>query len=329
MLQGGNRNRCRRHRLLGVCHPSRIAGPRRSPRGRRFHLARCCAKCGRLAGFSYRGSLLRTLPAGGLTTLVARADSSLVQMSFFAIASQWRNLAGLAPSLLTEGSYAVMARSDDMESSTPHRVFALCSFASSAFALLLSACGIVVIPWVLSLLYGQAFRNAEVTVAIALAIAVVHLGNGPAAARLTIVSIRSTGVINTVWAVVVAVTGTLLLFRHGSAWQAMAIYFGAHVLSAFLVLVTLSRKDHVPEGLWPLFALSSLGSALLAGLAMLRGASPDNALACTVLMLVILSVVGFLMWGLARRYRWLPSQSALRQVIANLRGHLPWGVRHV
>ena len=64
-----------------------------------------------------------------LTTLIARSDTTLVQMSFFAIASQLRNLAGIAPSLMTEGSYAVMA-SPEPNSRTPHRVMALCSFGS-------------------------------------------------------------------------------------------------------------------------------------------------------------------------------------------------------
>ena len=82
-----------------------------------------------------------------LTTLVARSDHTLVQMGFFTIASQLRNLVGLAPSLLTEGSYAAMVEQEGEASGTPHRVMALCSFASVAVSLLLAAAGMVVVPW--------------------------------------------------------------------------------------------------------------------------------------------------------------------------------------
>ena len=92
-----------------------------------------------------------------LTILVAREDTTLVQMSFFAIASQMRNLVGIAPSLLTEGSYAVMAEPDGEAQKTPHRVMALCSYASISVAMMLAAIGIVVVPWMLTLLYGKTY----------------------------------------------------------------------------------------------------------------------------------------------------------------------------
>ena len=135
------------------------------------------------------GLVASNLSGWWLTTLVARSDTSLVQMSFFAIASQLRNLVGIAPALLTEGSYAVMADPDGEDTRTPHRVMALCSFASLSLALVLASLGIIFLPLGLTLLYGRAYAPAGLTVAIGLAIAVVHMGNAPAAARLTIVSI--------------------------------------------------------------------------------------------------------------------------------------------
>ena len=253
-----------------------------------------------------------------LMTLVARGDTTLVQMSFFAIASQLRNLVGIAPSLLTEGSYAVMADPRHEAEKTPHRVMALCSYASLSVSLLLAAVGIVIAPWLLRLLYGKSYAAAGLTAAVALATAVVHMGNAPAAARLTIVSIRSTGVINTVWAVFVAVAACSMLFHGGSAAQAMAIYFAAHILSATLVLLTLKRKDHIPAGMTAMFALGSLSTTLLVVSAFLRNARPALLLPLTLLMLVILACTVVALIVLGKRYRWIPSRSAVRALGARL-----------
>ncbi len=264
-----------------------------------------------------------------LTVLVARADKTLVQMSFFAIASQLRNLVGIAPGLLTEGSYAVMADPEGEAERTPHRVMALCSYASLALALLLASVGIIIIPWVLTLLYGRTYAPSALTVAIGLAIAVVHMGNAPAAARLTIVSIKATGVINTAWAVFVAAAASLFLLYGGGAWQAMAIYFAAHVLSSTLVLITLHRKDHVPAGMTPLFFFAAGCTAILAVLAGLRAMRPELALPVTGAMAAVAAgaLLGLHVFG--RRYGWMPSGSAVRNLAAGLRARLPGRARHV
>ena len=261
-----------------------------------------------------------------LTFLVARGDPSMVQMGFFGVASQLRNIVGIAPSLLTEGSYAVMADPGGEAARTPHRVMALCTFASLALSLVLAAVGIVIVPWALTLVYGRGYSAAGLTAALALAIAVVHMGNAPAAARLTIVSIRATGVINTAWAVFVALAATAFLLHGGSAWQAMAIYFVAHILSSTLVLLTLHRLDHVPAGMTALFTCSTVAAATLAGLALLRASSGSRARMLTGLMtLVLLASVGGL-YFLGKRHGWLPRAEAL----AALRNRfVPGRVRHV
>ncbi len=269
-------------------------------------------------GVQLAGVVGSNLAGWWLTTLVARADTTLVQMSFFAIASQWRNLVGLAPALITEGSYAVMASGDEEGSSTPHRVMVLCSFASTALTLVLAACGMVVVPWVLTSLYGQSYGAAGITVAVALAVAVVHMSNAPAAARLTIVSIRATGVINTIWAIFVAVAATMVLFHHGTAWQAMCIYFVAHVLSAALVLLTLARKDRVPQGMTALFGVSAAGSTLLAVLAVMRGLHGTLTGSLTLAMSLVLVVLVVALYALARTFGWLPRRDALKQLVASL-----------
>jgi len=264
-----------------------------------------------------------------LTTLVVREDTTLAQMGFFAIASQMRNLAGIAPGLLTEGSYAVMAEPEGEAERTPHRVMALCTYASVSVALMLASVGMVIVPWALTLTYGKTYAPAALTVAIGLAIAVVHMGNAPAAARLTIVSIKSTGVINTVWAVFVAAAASLFLIYGGGAWQAMAIYFAGHVLSSTLVLITLNRKDHVPAGMSLLFGFATLSAAALALLAYLRATLPSLTLPVTAIMAVIAcgALLGLYLFG--RRYGWMPSAAAVRRLMNSLRARLPGRPRYV
>ena len=278
------------------------------------------------------GLVCSSMAGWWLMTLVARTDKSLVQMSFFAIASQLRNLAGIGPGLLTEGSYAVMADPGGEADRTPHRVMALCSYASVSVALGLAALGIVVVPWALTALYGRSYAPAALTVALALATAVVHMGNAPAAARLTIVSIRASGVINTIWAVFVAGTATVFLLRGGNAWKAMLIYFAAHILSSLMVLLTLKRMDTVPAGQFGLFAFSTAGVSLLAVLAFLRTVRPGSTVAVTFAMTLVLValVAGLRFFG--KRYQWLPSRAVVMGAASGLRARLPLsmgGRRHV
>ena len=253
-----------------------------------------------------------------LTTLVARGDTTLVQMSFFAIASQLRNLAGIVPSLLTEGSYAVMADPNGEAAKTSHRVMALCSFASLAVSLGLASLGMIAVPWALQLLYGAQYSPAGLTVVIALAIAVVHMGNAPAAARLTIVSIRTTGAINTVWAVFVGVAATSMLLTGGGAERAMLIYFAAHVLSSALVLGMLARKDGLPAGMTTLYGLSTAASVAMVVLAFERALHPRHMVGWSVVMVALALTAMAGMWLLARGFGWLPAMDAVWAKLARL-----------
>ncbi len=276
-------------------------------------------------GFIQLVGLVGSNLAGWWTTaLVARSDTTLVQMSFLTIASQMRNLVSLPPSLLTEGSYAVMADPTHEGTQTPQRVMALCCFAALSVSVLLGALGIIVLPWGLTLLYGKTYAAAGAAVAVALGTSVAHMGTAPAAARLSIVSIRATAIINTVWAIFVATAATLLLFQGGSAWCAMAIYFAAHVLSSVLVLLTLRRQDHLPHGLLLLFCFSASMIALLSGLSLWRGAH-GNTGAVTALMFLLLGGTTVGLYRLGERYAWLPPRSLFERLATRLPAWLPWG----
>ncbi len=250
-----------------------------------------------------------------LTALVARSDTTLAQMSFFAIANQLRNIVSLAPQQLTESSYAIMADPESERSSTPHHVMALCTYAATVAAFLLAAAGIIVVPWLLNLFWGHAYQPATMTIAVALATAVVHMGNAPAAARLSIVSIRAAGIINTIWAVFVAAAATLLLLHHGSARDAMAIYLAGHILSSILVLAVLRRKDTVPSGMIAAFALGSAAGILLAALALLRDTHPAHTPAYTALMLLLTAMAATGLYTLGKTHHWLPSVARIQRLL--------------
>jgi hypothetical protein len=250
-----------------------------------------------------------------VTTLVARSDTALIQMSFFAIASQLRNIVALAPTMLTESSYAVMADRESEDSRTPSHIMALCTFASTSASLLLASIGIVLVPWGLRAIYGRAYTTAGITTAIALAVAVVHMGSAPATARLSIVSIRATGIINTVWAIFVAIAATAILLTHGSAARAMAIYLAAHILSSVLVLSLLAWRDHVPRGVVLVFSVGSGTGMLLAALSIVRERHLESSLSITAIMAMISVVALTSLFFLGRRNHWLPPRAVFQRML--------------
>jgi len=293
-----------------------LAGPLdlRAPRGGPNPLVRFGVMLREVWAFGFvqlSGLLSANLAGWWLTALVARSDTTLVQMGFFAIASQLRNLTGIIPGLLTESSYAAMA-SESHDAGMPDRVMALCAFVATSASFLLASTGIVIVPWGLRLLYGQRYGTAGVTAAVAMAVAVIQMGNSPASARMSIVSIRWVAIGNTAWAIFVASIGTLFLFRGGSAAGAMAVFFAGHVLLAALVLIVLHRHNHLPKGMVPLFFISTFGIFALCLIAVIRQQYPAKALSLSLLMLAIAVGSTLALRALAKRHNWLPNLASIR-----------------
>ena len=261
------------------------------------------------------GLLSANLAGWWITALVVRGDPTLVQMGFFAVASQLRNLTGIIPGLLTEGSFAVMATQDAGSSRMPHRVMAICTFASTGAALLFASLAIIIAPWALRLLYGVSYGAAAVAAAVGMSVAVLQMGNAPSSARLSIVSIRSTAVINTTWAAFTALSGTLLMLRGGSAAEAMAVFFAAHVVMAVLVLVVLHRKDNLPKGMIPLFLLSTCTVLALALLAVLRDKHFGQAASWSALMVLVAALGTVSFYRLGKKHHWLPARTVVRALL--------------
>lgn len=249
-----------------------------------------------------------------LTSLIARSDGSMREMGFFAISHQLRNMVALVPGLLSQSSYAVMAAGEDADERTPDRVLAACTGATTLAAFLLGGTAILVLPWGLPLLYGRSYAGAEGAAAFALATAVVHMGNAPASARLSIVSLRATGLINTIWAVVVGVSATLLLFR-GSALLGAAIYLGAQLFYASLIFVSLRTRGRLLPGIALLFGVGSGTSLLLSLLAVLRSSDPAGTLLLTGIMTAVFLVGSVLLVRIGCRHGLLPSLAVIRKLV--------------
>ncbi len=242
-----------------------------------------------------------------LITLIARSDTSLAQMGFFAISHQLRNFVALAPGLLTESSLAVMAQGESKAEKTPDQVMAVCTVATTFASLLIAGIGMLLVPWGLTLLYGKAYAAASAATAVALATSVIHMGSSPASARLSIVSIRTTGVINTLWALLVAGGATLFFLGGGNAWKGALIYLAAHLLSAVLVLAYLTRRQSVPRGMNQIFSLGAAASMALMALALWRFEQPALTLPLTISMGLLCATALAVIGILARRRSWIPS----------------------
>ncbi len=264
-------------------------------------------------GFIQLAGLIANNAAGWwLASLVARADSSMAQMGFFAIASQLRNMTSLFPGLLSESSLAVMAQDGGGAERTPDQVMAVCTFATVTASLLLAGIGMMLVPWGLVLIYGKSYAAASSAVAVALAVAVVHMGSAPASARLSIISIRTTGLINSVWAVVVGVSASLFLFHQGSALKGMIIFLAGHLVSAVLVFAYLSSQNCVRRGVAGVFSIGSAVSMTMALLAVVRNQQSQLAFAATGAMIAVFCIGFFALFQIGKRHGWMPSPHTLQ-----------------
>ena len=236
-----------------------------------------------------------------------------MQMGFFSIASQLRNIVGLAPNLLTEGSYAVMADSEGEVLRTPQNVLGWITFASAIVTFLFAAIGITVIPWLLRTLYSATYAHAAIAASYGLALAAMHTANGPASARLSILSIKTTGIINISWAAFVALSGSVFMMRGGDAATVMMIYLGAHTLSSISVLIALHRRNSLPRGMVKVFAIATGSTIALALLSAFRAAHPDVAMTLTAIMILLFACALAALIRLGYQYGWIPTRAAVSQ----------------
>jgi len=249
-----------------------------------------------------------------VASLVARNDVSLHQMAFYGIANQLRNVATLIPSLVEQTSFAMLTEEGGVDFGGSDRVLAVSSVFASLMGILCAGVAIAIVPWVLYI-YGHAYRGAELTCSIAIAIALIHMGSAPAACRLAIVSLRVTGIVNAVWAVFVLAAGTWLV-PMGGAVAAVASFFAAHVLSMFMVLIWLKRYSTVPPVVIRVSFLNLFIASGLIAISWSRSWSGMQPVAAAAACASITGTAVFCLWRVGRAY----GLADLRSLLYSLRG---------
>jgi O-antigen/teichoic acid export membrane protein len=242
-----------------------------------------------------------------VASLVARYDPSLVQMAFYAIASQLRNVAALAPSLVGQCSFAMLTEEGGQDFGGSGRVLTVSTLIASLLATLCAGMAILVLPWLLRYLYGSAYRGAELASSFAIATALVHMSSSPAASRLTVVSLRVTGVINLVWAVFVFALGSWFVPRQGAV-AAAASFFAAHVLSMILVLIWLRHLGVLPPGVVSVSMLNVAIAGALLGVSWLRVSSGMQPLLAAGACATLTGAGAFRLWRMGRAQGVVPGR---------------------
>lgn len=257
-----------------------------------------------------------------VASLVARGDPSLTQMAFYAIASQLRNVATLVPSLVGQTSFAMLTDEGGMDFGGSDRVLAVSSVFASLLGALCAGAAVAVLPWVLRYLYGSAYRGAELASSIAIATVLIHMGSAPAAYRLTIVSLRITGIVNLFWAVLVLASGSWFV-PGGGAVAAVASFFAAHVVSMILVLIWLRRRRVLPPIVIGLSALNLLIASGLLGLSWLRASNGLHPAPAAAACLALTGAAVCYLWRVGQSRGFLSSRvnwADLKSLLYSARG---------
>lgn len=260
-----------------------------------------------------------------LTSLIAKGDVTMVQMGFFAVAHQFRNVVALIPSLLVEGSFAEMANQDHELENTPDNVMAFCTYVSVLICMLVAGAGIVVVPWMLKIVYGKGYTAASAATAIALATSLVHMGTQAGWQRLSVVSIKAAGAVNTAWAIFVALASTLFLLHSSTAAKGAAVYLAAHLLQAVLLVWVLKSRGNMPQGLALAMGWSMSAMTVLATISVARDYFTGETLLLTAgCLLVWIGAIAVLLF-IGKRHHWLPSRQVVERIISRL--PLPFKLR--
>jgi len=243
-----------------------------------------------------------------IASLVARSDTSLVQMGCYSVAMQVRNICGMPPWLISQTAYAQLTEQGGQIYGGPERVTKLSTIAATVVSLLVSGPAIALMPWLMPHVYGKTFGGAELAATLAVATGLIHMSGTPAAARLTVVSLPLTGGVNGIWTLLIVGLGTWLVPRGGAA-EAAATFLTAHIVSVLLVLLALLRMRTVSRDLIILSVPALVGSLLLAALGWLRSMNVHKApfsvamIVATVLLVWLSLYFGYKTSAITREFK--------------------------
>ena len=274
-------------------------------------------------GLMQLGGVVGMNAAGWWTaTLVTRADSTLVQMAFYAVATQLRNISSLIPSLVQQSNLAFFTTEGGRSFGGAARVVEVSSMIASILSTLCCGIAILVMPWIIGHMYGKDYTKAEMCAVLAIATVLVHFGTAPAASRLLMVSLVKSGIVNGLWAIFVVIVATLFVPR-ASAVAATATLFAGHTLSSFLVVFYLWRLKALPDRVTTLVVLDAAVALAMCGLAWARVVRPDYSLVLNFLILTLTAAAGLMLLRWGQRCGALPRSFELSSLLRSARSHLP------
>src|SRR5579871_3155917 len=242
-----------------------------------------------------------------VASLVARADVTLAQAGWYSVAMQLRNMCGMPAWLISQSAYAQLTEIGSQGYGGPARVTNVSTVLATLIALLVTGPIAALMPWIIPRLYGKEFAGAEFAVTLAVATSLIHMSAAPAAARLTVVSLPLTGVINGAWSLVLIGLGTWLIPGGGAAEAALCL-LGAHLFAALAVLYALAKLGSASRELALVTMLAVLGSVMIAGLGWLRAFGSHK----TAFSLAILAATTGLLWFTVQRGR--KTSAAIRDI---------------
>lgn len=245
-----------------------------------------------------------------VAALIVRSDTSLLQMGVYAVANQFRGMASIVPGMLAQVSYPLLTAESGRDYGGADRVLSVNTFLSTLLTVIFAGAVVAFLPWILPLMYGRSYAGAEVPSALLLATAVAHMGGAAAANRLSIVSLRASGVVNAAWAASLVLLGVWLVPAAGAS-GATAAFMAAHVGSALAVLAVLRGAGALPRGVLGLSLTGIAAAVVFALLAYLRSVDRprQGAFTCALLVALLAFTLALLRFG--RKRGWLPELSRL------------------
>jgi O-antigen/teichoic acid export membrane protein len=220
---------------------------------------------------------------------------------------QLRNMCGMPAWLISQSAYAQLTETGAQGYGGPGRVTALSTIVATLISLLIIGPIAALMPWIVPRLYGRDFAGAEFAATLAVATGLIHMSAAPAAARLTVVSLPLTGIINGAWSVLLIGLGTWVVPGGGAA-EAAFCFLCAHLFAAFAVLIALLKLRSASRELAFVTVPAVLGSVMIAGLGWFRAYGAHKA-AFSAAMLV---ATAGLLWITFQRGR--QTSAAIREL---------------
>ena len=247
-----------------------------------------------------------------IASLIARSDSTLMQMGMYAVANQLRGLAVIAPGLFTQIGYSLLTKETGSAYGGPQRVMLVNTYLTTSLGMMIGGLAIVFVPWLLLAAYGRSFLSAELPIVILLATGIIHMSGAPAAHRLTITGLRATGIINTLWAILIVVLAVVLVPSRGAAGAAIAFLI-AHAFASLMVVMALASQRELPRGYLSLFIAANAGAIILVFVGYGRVLIPSNTYSLTTTALAFWVLVLIALWRIGNGIGCIP-----RQLLADL-----------